>query len=180
MRGLLLPSDGLSEHICPRNRTCSYWSWIWISFPLFLRRLLSSGLLAFGVSESALVNKIFTGINLVVLGFVIISGFVKGDVNNWSLEKGDYINYRNGTNVTQKEWVLVSIANISSLLLLSSKSCFFCFSPDWWKSLVKVVLPRLASVESYLALPPASMPLWALTVLLQQVSMFSISKVQIV
>ncbi|PWA23212.1 hypothetical protein CCH79_00002417 [Gambusia affinis] len=65
--------------------------------------LLLTGLLAFGVSESALVNKIFTGINLVVLGFVIISGFVKGDVNNWSLEKGDYINYRNGTNVTQKE-----------------------------------------------------------------------------
>uniref|UniRef100_A0A3B4B417 Cationic amino acid transporter C-terminal domain-containing protein n=1 Tax=Periophthalmus magnuspinnatus TaxID=409849 RepID=A0A3B4B417_9GOBI len=53
--------------------------------------LLLTGLLAFGVSESALVNKIFTGINLVVLGFVIISGFVKGDPANWSLTVEDYI-----------------------------------------------------------------------------------------
>uniref|UniRef100_A0AAQ5XQM2 Cationic amino acid transporter C-terminal domain-containing protein n=1 Tax=Amphiprion ocellaris TaxID=80972 RepID=A0AAQ5XQM2_AMPOC len=53
--------------------------------------LLLTGLLAFGVSESALVNKIFTGINLVVLGFVIISGFVKGDTANWNLTEEDYI-----------------------------------------------------------------------------------------
>uniref|UniRef100_A0A672FFE0 Cationic amino acid transporter C-terminal domain-containing protein n=1 Tax=Salarias fasciatus TaxID=181472 RepID=A0A672FFE0_SALFA len=52
--------------------------------------LLLTGLLAFGVSESALVNKIFTGINLVVLGFVIISGFVKGDTANWNLTRDDY------------------------------------------------------------------------------------------
>ncbi|KAK5614305.1 Cationic amino acid transporter 3 [Crenichthys baileyi] len=64
--------------------------------------LLLTGLLAFGVSESALVNKIFTGINLVVLGFVIISGFVKGDVGNWNLVKDDYLEYRNVTNISQK------------------------------------------------------------------------------
>ncbi|XP_044077850.1 cationic amino acid transporter 3a [Siniperca chuatsi] len=60
--------------------------------------LLLTGLLAFGVSESALVNKIFTGINLVVLGFIIISGFVKGDTNNWNLTEEDYINFINRTN----------------------------------------------------------------------------------
>uniref|UniRef100_A0A669CLG3 Solute carrier family 7 member 3a n=1 Tax=Oreochromis niloticus TaxID=8128 RepID=A0A669CLG3_ORENI len=60
--------------------------------------LLLTGLLAFGVSESALVNKIFTGINLVVLGFVIISGFVKGDTNNWHLTENDYREFINGTN----------------------------------------------------------------------------------
>ncbi|XP_051486465.1 cationic amino acid transporter 3 [Apus apus] len=49
-------------------------------------------LLAFGVSESALVNKIFTAVNLVVLGFVIIAGFVKGDIKNWQLSVEDYIN----------------------------------------------------------------------------------------
>uniref|UniRef100_W5KLR7 Solute carrier family 7 member 3 n=1 Tax=Astyanax mexicanus TaxID=7994 RepID=W5KLR7_ASTMX len=54
--------------------------------------LLLTGLLAFGVSESALVNKIFTGINLVVLGFVIISGFVKGDTANWNISLEDIQN----------------------------------------------------------------------------------------
>lgn len=51
-----------------------------------------AALLAFGVSESALVNKIFTAVNLVVLGFVIIAGFVKGDIKNWQLSEEDYIN----------------------------------------------------------------------------------------
>ncbi|XP_008331420.1 cationic amino acid transporter 3 [Cynoglossus semilaevis] len=60
--------------------------------------LLLTGLLAFGVNESALVNKIFTGINLVVLGFVIISGFVKGDPANWSLTEKDFITYVNNSS----------------------------------------------------------------------------------
>lgn len=64
----------------------------------FLSSFAPSGLLAFGVSESALVNKIFTGINLVVLGFVIISGFVKGDTANWNLTEEDYISFINETN----------------------------------------------------------------------------------
>lgn len=37
-------------------------------------------------------NKIFTAVNLVVLGFVIIAGFVKGDIKNWHLSEEDYIN----------------------------------------------------------------------------------------
>lgn len=52
---------------------------------------IPAALLAFGVSESALVNKIFTAVNLVVLGFIIIAGFVKGDIKNWQLSE-DYIN----------------------------------------------------------------------------------------
>lgn len=52
------------------------------------------------MSESALVNKIFTGINLVVLGFVIISGFVKGDSANWNLTEEDYVRFINQTNGT--------------------------------------------------------------------------------
>ncbi|KAM6198424.1 cationic amino acid transporter 3 isoform 1-T1 [Sarcoramphus papa] len=60
-------------------------------FALILIGLLTA-LLAFGVSESALVNKIFTAVNLVVLSFVIIAGFVKGDIKNWQLSEEDYIN----------------------------------------------------------------------------------------
>ncbi|XP_061862438.1 cationic amino acid transporter 3 isoform X2 [Colius striatus] len=61
-------------------------------FALILIGLLTA-LLAFGVSESALVNKIFTAVNLVVLSFVIIAGFVKGDIKNWQLSEEDYINH---------------------------------------------------------------------------------------
>lgn len=42
-----------------------------------------------GASESALVTKVFTGMNLLVLGFVIISGFIKGELRNWKLTE-DY------------------------------------------------------------------------------------------
>ncbi|KAM6117214.1 cationic amino acid transporter 3 [Pterocles gutturalis] len=63
-------------------------------FALILIGLLTA-LLAFGVSESALVNKIFTAVNLVVLGFVIITGFVKGDIKNWQLSEEDYVNRSN-------------------------------------------------------------------------------------
>lgn len=60
----------------------------------------SAGLLAFGVGESALVNKIFTTINLLVLSFIIIAGFVKGDTANWNLSL-EYI--MNNTNLTIPE-----------------------------------------------------------------------------
>uniref|UniRef100_A0A8B9GDL2 Solute carrier family 7 member 3 n=1 Tax=Amazona collaria TaxID=241587 RepID=A0A8B9GDL2_9PSIT len=56
-------------------------------FALILIGMLTA-LLAFGVNESAIVNKIFTAMNLVVLGFVIIAGFVKGDIKNWKTDFG--------------------------------------------------------------------------------------------
>ena len=47
-------------------------------------------LLALGVPESARVYRVFTGINILVLSFTIVSGFIKGDLHNWKLTNQDY------------------------------------------------------------------------------------------
>ncbi|XP_006894132.1 PREDICTED: high affinity cationic amino acid transporter 1 [Elephantulus edwardii] len=54
--------------------------------------LILTGLLTFGVKESAMVNKIFTCINVLVLGFIVVSGFVKGSLKNWQLSAADFQN----------------------------------------------------------------------------------------
>lgn len=92
--------------------------------------LLLTGLLAFGVSESALVNKIFTGVNLVVLGFVIISGFVKGNAENWNLTLNDFINDTNATTpeIVEKSFGTGGFAPFGfSGILSGAATCFYAF-----------------------------------------------------
>ncbi|XP_053082295.1 cationic amino acid transporter 3-like isoform X1 [Acinonyx jubatus] len=53
--------------------------------------LLFTGLLAVRASEFVLVTTVFTVVNVLVLGFVIISGVLKGKLHNWQLTEEDYI-----------------------------------------------------------------------------------------
>ena len=55
-------------------------------------------LLALGVPESARVYRVFTGINILVLSFTIVSGFIKGDLHNWQLTEQDYTLAAAGSN----------------------------------------------------------------------------------
>ena len=56
-----------------------------ISFSIF-----PTGLLALRVYESTLIYKVFTGLNIFALSFIIVSGFINGDLHNWKLTEQDY------------------------------------------------------------------------------------------
>ncbi|KAJ4929760.1 hypothetical protein JOQ06_018781 [Pogonophryne albipinna] len=62
--------------------------------------MLLAGILAFGAKESAVVNKVFTAVNVLVLLFVILAGVIKGDINNWQLGEESLLNpYENFTSM---------------------------------------------------------------------------------
>ncbi|KAK9517815.1 hypothetical protein VZT92_023156 [Zoarces viviparus] len=71
--------------------------------------MLLSGVLAFGVKESTTINKIFTVINILVLVFVVIAGFIKGDISNWQISEEALL------NATAEFKNLSSTANLTSL-----------------------------------------------------------------
>ncbi|XP_060904686.1 cationic amino acid transporter 2-like [Labrus mixtus] len=96
--------------------------------------LLLSGVLAFGVKESTTINKIFTVINILVLVFVTISGFIKGDITNW------YISEEALINATAELKNLSTTANVTSVYgeggffpygfggtLAGAATCFYAF-----------------------------------------------------
>ncbi|XP_031450025.1 cationic amino acid transporter 3 [Phasianus colchicus] len=99
-------------------------------FALILIALLTA-LLTFGVSESALVNKIFTAVNLLVLAFVFIAGCIKGDIKNWQLTVEDYINL---THSDEPEEVRINTFGSGGFVpfklegvLMGAATCFYAF-----------------------------------------------------
>ncbi|XP_077467280.1 high affinity cationic amino acid transporter 1-like [Stigmatopora argus] len=59
--------------------------------------IILTGLLCLGVKESALVGKVFTSVNMVVLIFVMVGGVLKGDLKNWSVNPDDVLAAANST-----------------------------------------------------------------------------------
>nr|XP_035965149.1 cationic amino acid transporter 3-like [Halichoerus grypus] len=63
----------------------------YLDFFVVVLMLLLIGLLTLRISESFQVTKVFTLVKVLVLSFVIISGFIKGDLHNWNLTEEDYV-----------------------------------------------------------------------------------------
>ncbi|XP_008986857.2 cationic amino acid transporter 3-like [Callithrix jacchus] len=92
--------------------------------------LVLTGLLALGARESAWVTKVFTGVNLLVLSCVIVSGFIKGDLHNWQLTDADYKQAQLGSNDTHSLGSLGSGGFMpfdSEGILRGAATCFFAF-----------------------------------------------------
>jgi solute carrier family 7 (cationic amino acid transporter), member 3 len=53
----------------------------------FIIVMVLSGVLAFGVKESSLLNNIFTVVNLLTVSIVLVAGFIKADPANWAIPK---------------------------------------------------------------------------------------------
>nr|XP_020644288.1 high affinity cationic amino acid transporter 1 isoform X1 [Pogona vitticeps]XP_020644289.1 high affinity cationic amino acid transporter 1 isoform X1 [Pogona vitticeps]XP_020644290.1 high affinity cationic amino acid transporter 1 isoform X1 [Pogona vitticeps] len=86
--------------------------------------LILTGLLTFGVKESALVNKVFTCINVLVLLFVMVSGFVKGSLKNWHIPG----NISLVNNVTQEQIGVGGFMPFGfSGVLSGAATCFYAF-----------------------------------------------------
>lgn len=96
--------------------------------------LLLSGLLSFGVKESAWVTKVFTAINIVVLTFVMITGFVKGDPENWKISEETLINFTVITSNLSSAENVTSIYGVGGFTpyglngtLAGAATCFYAF-----------------------------------------------------
>ncbi|XP_013861589.1 cationic amino acid transporter 2 [Austrofundulus limnaeus] len=96
--------------------------------------MILSGVLAFGVKESTTINKIFTAVNILVLVFVTISGFIKGNISNWQISEEALI------NATAEYKNLSSTVNVTSIYgeggffpygfsgtLAGAATCFYAF-----------------------------------------------------
>ncbi|XP_029811223.1 cationic amino acid transporter 3-like [Suricata suricatta] len=79
-------------------------------------------------SQSFLVTKVITLVKLLVLGFVIISGFIKGDLHNWKLTEEDFL--KAGFNDTSTSGHMGSGGFVPfgfEGILRGAAACFYAF-----------------------------------------------------
>ncbi|XP_060765493.1 high affinity cationic amino acid transporter 1 [Neoarius graeffei] len=94
-----------------------------------------TGLLAFGVKESAMVTKIFTCINILVLLFIVVSGLVKGTLKNWQVNPDEILNATDssGFNTTEVKESAESLGVGGFMpfgftgVLSGAATCFYAF-----------------------------------------------------
>ncbi|XP_061757930.1 cationic amino acid transporter 2-like [Nerophis ophidion] len=96
--------------------------------------MLLSGVLSFGVKESTTINKVFTGVNIVVLVFVAISGFIKGDISNWRISEEMVLNASATVNNLSSTANLTSSYGVGGFFpygisgtLAGAATCFYAF-----------------------------------------------------
>uniref|UniRef100_A0A3B3ZXU2 Cationic amino acid transporter C-terminal domain-containing protein n=1 Tax=Periophthalmus magnuspinnatus TaxID=409849 RepID=A0A3B3ZXU2_9GOBI len=82
-----------------------------------------TGLLAFGVKESANVNKVFTCVNVLVLLFMVISGLVKGTLKNWQIDPDEILS----DNYTKQLGVGGFMPFGFTGVLSGAATCFYAF-----------------------------------------------------
>ncbi|CAK7299188.1 Cationic amino acid transporter 3 [Vulpes lagopus] len=100
-----------------------------LGFIVMFLLLLLMELLTRNIRQLSLVTKTLTLVKVLVLGFVIISGFLKGDLHNWKLTEEDYI--KAGLNDTSSLGLLGSGGFVPfgfQGILRGSATCVFAFT----------------------------------------------------
>uniref|UniRef100_A0A8C6PP06 Solute carrier family 7 member 1 n=1 Tax=Nothobranchius furzeri TaxID=105023 RepID=A0A8C6PP06_NOTFU len=82
-----------------------------------------TGLLAFGVKESAMVNKVFTCVNVLVLLFMVVSGLVKGTLKNWHLDPVEILNVTSFYRLGMGGFMPFGFTGVLS----GAATCFYAF-----------------------------------------------------
>ncbi|XP_018550181.1 cationic amino acid transporter 2 isoform X2 [Lates calcarifer] len=96
--------------------------------------MLLAVILSYGVKESAVLSTVFTAVNVAVLFFIIIAGFIKGDISNWHISQETILNAtRQMENMTsaQNETVDFGVGGFFPFgfdgTLAGAATCFYAF-----------------------------------------------------
>lgn len=84
--------------------------------------LLLSVILAVGVKESSRFNNIFTGVNLLVVSYIVICGLFKADTHNWNIDPSQVAEV-NSTMVGDGGFFPFGVSG----MLSGAATCFYAF-----------------------------------------------------